>query len=314
MSYTFWFIARMLLPSAPGAAAIIIRTANRGGITVRKLRNWWKGARTDWLDYPLREGMLWNKRYRIGKLLGTGGFGQTYAACDIQRGKRVLLKFNRPSAGEKGRLLLRRESVILKELRHPQIPGWQDYIQRGGREALVTEWIEGDSLAQQVDKGRTFTEREALQVLLSLMRPLRYLHGIGYVHRDVRLTNVIQRDGHCYLVDFGLACRIGEQLHFDWRDEAAMEEGEQEASPAGWDAVEHRLRKPYPSGDLYGAGHLMLFLLYTGYEPERPEDAGWERELKLSPPVREFVRRLLQDEEDMTATDCEKELKRLLAR
>ncbi|MBD2872460.1 protein kinase [Paenibacillus sp. IB182493] len=275
-----------------------------------------------WRDYPLRNGIVWMGRYRIDRFLGMGSYGQAYACTDTGSGRTVLLKRNKPSKKEIGRLLLRRESRILRELRHPRIPKWIGYETRGRDEALIMELVEGDDLESRLmAQGRALTLREALCIAKELLRTLGYLHGAGFVHRDVRIPNVMAKDGAIYLIDYGLACRIGEQLPEPLR--LGLNEPDPDMAAPGaaagsdsWSAFKRKMRRPLPSSDLYGLGHLFLFIMYAGYEPEEGQaERSWEEELALPRPVVLFVRRLLELEEPgwQSADQCLQELDRLMA-
>jgi len=272
---------------------------------------WWRQRRNDWLDYPLRQGTVWAGKYRVERPLGMGSYGQAYRCTDLRTGAAVLMKRSKPSKREAGREMLRRESELMRRLRHPQIPQWLDEAVHRNETILVTELVEGDNLEQSImELGYAYTEREALTIVLQVLRPLRYLHEAGYVHRDVRIPNVIRSGESVWLIDFGLACQIGEEQPDKWR--GAEELPEAGGVGNGWSAVKRRMRKPEPSSDLNGLGHLFLFLMYAGYvSREGQEERGWEEELTLQPPVKRFLTGLLEGRWK-TAADCERELERLL--
>jgi serine/threonine-protein kinase len=200
----------------------------------------------------------------------------------------------------------------MEKLSHPQIPRRISYSKRRKDEALIMEYVEGYNLEYAIyEQKTTFTAEEALNMLLQLMRPLRYLHEQGFVHRDVRIPNVLLRDGTLHLVDFGLACRIGEQLPPELRD--ALGEGSGLAGDSAA-AVKRRMRGAFPSSDWFGIGHLFLFVMYSGYEhPEGAEERSWMEELQLQPDIEHFVGKLLQDDSAWATTEqCERELAALL--
>ncbi|AJY74469.1 serine/threonine protein kinase [Paenibacillus beijingensis] len=269
---------------------------------------WIRNVRQTWLDYPLREGKTIAERYRIERFLGMGSYGQAYAARD-SGGRQVMLKLNKPSKGRFGIHLLRREDEIMCRLLLPGIPQRLDYFRCGRREALVTELVQGNDLERLImDKGEVFGQREALVVLRQLMQTLSGLHEAGYVHRDVRLPNVMMGAAGITLIDFGLACPIGEERA---DDPAAKQDKPEDAGGS----LKQRMRRPYPASDLHGSGHLLLFLLYSGYKP--PEDApsrSWEEELELFPEIARVIRKLLTEDESgyRSAAECAVELDRLL--
>lgn len=274
-----------------------------------------------WRDYPLRIGTIRLRRYRIERLLGMGSYGQAYACTDIKTEKTVLLKRSRPSKKELGRLLLERESQILQELDHPQIPKWIRYEKHGRDEALIMELVEGDNLeCKMMEQGRIYTLQESLSVIKDLLQPLGHLHQSGFVHRDVRIPNVVEKAGHFYLIDYGLSCRIGEQLPEALRtllkETEPLESRPGRLADGSWAGAKQRMRQPYPASDLYGLGHLFLFMMYAGYEfKEGQDERSWEEELGLPLAVKHFVQRLLLQDEPgwQSAAQCERELKQLLA-
>ncbi|RAP74736.1 serine/threonine protein kinase [Paenibacillus montanisoli] len=258
----------------------------------------------NWVDYPLRQGAVYAGKYRVERFLGMGSYGQAYRCIDLSSGLPVLMKRGKPSKRGLAREMLKRESDMLQRLDHPQIPKWLDYAAHRKEEVLVMELVEGDNLEHAImEQGRMFTQQEALYLVRQLLRPIRHMHEAGYVHRDVRIPNVLASGDRIYLIDVGLACRIGE----------AAAEGEPIGFADSWGAVKHRMRVPEPASDLYGLGHLFLFLMYAGYKPlEGQEERGWEEELALEPAVKAFVQGLLESKW-RTAAECEQELDRILA-
>ncbi|WP_223285459.1 serine/threonine protein kinase [Paenibacillus sp. PL91] len=257
-------------------------------------------------------------RYRIEHFIGRGSYGQAYACTDIVKGHQVLLKRSMPSKKEIGRLLLERESMILQQLNHPQIPKWLSYEKQGRHEALVMEFVDGENLEHKLmEQGQIYSLKQSLIVMMELLRPLDYLHQAGYVHRDVRIPNVLDKGGRLYLIDYGLSCRIGEQLPEELR--TALNETElfeKNRSDSSWSGAKRRMRRPEPASDLYGLGHLFLFMMYAGYEyDEGQTELSWEEELELPPIVKQFVRRLLQQSEPgwQSAEHCMQELEQLIA-
>jgi serine/threonine-protein kinase len=271
-----------------------------------------------WRDYPLPNGKIWMGRYRIEHFIGRGSYGQAYACTDMVMGHQVLLKLSMPSKKEIGRLLLERESMILQQLNHPQIPKWFSYEKQGRHEALVMEFVDGDNLEHKLmEQGQIYSLKQSLAVMKELLRPLGYLHLAGYVHRDVRIPNVLDKGGRLYLIDYGLSCRIGEQLPAELS--AALNETEpfeNIRSDSSWSGAKRRMRRPEPASDLYGLGHLFLFMMYAGYEyDEGQTELSWEEELELPPIVKQFVRRLLQQSEPgwQSAEHCKQELELVIA-
>ncbi|SDT05111.1 serine/threonine protein kinase [Paenibacillaceae bacterium GAS479] len=273
----------------------------------------------NWRDFPLASGSVWMGRYRIQHFIGRGSYGQAYACTDMTTSNQVLLKRSMPSKKEIGILLLERESSILQKLNHPQIPKWLRYEKQGRHEALVMELIDGENLEHRlIEQNQVYSLKQSLNVLKELLQPLAYLHRAGFVHRDVRIPNVLDKEGRLYLIDYGLSCRIGEQLPEELR--LALKEADPLESNSGsessWSVAKRRMRRPEAASDLYGLGHFFLFMMYAGYEyREGQEELSWEEELELPQDVNRFVSRLLQKTGPAwtSAEHCSQELEQLIA-
>jgi len=273
---------------------------------------WWRQRQLYWVDYPLRQGMVWAGRYQIEQYIGEGSYGQAYRCKDLQTGAIVLLKRSKPSKRKNGQRLLRRESDVMQALHHPQIPSWLGMVAHRREFALVMTFIEGDDLERSIsEQGRTYTQWQALRIVRELLKPIGHLHAAGFVHRDVRIPNVLVRGECIYLIDYGLACRIGEVQPADGAAERSKNQ-EPIGFADGWEAVKQRMRTPETSSDLHGLGHLFLFLMYASYVPdEGQEERSWEQELELHTDVKSFIRGLL-DGRWQTAAVCERLLDDLL--
>ncbi|ATA59970.1 serine/threonine-protein kinase [Geobacillus stearothermophilus] len=232
-----------------------------------------------WVDRPHRGGKVLLGRYEIIEELGMGSYGIAYKGRDLHTKRFVVVKQARRTKGEDGRRLLQREADLLARLRHPQIPRLYDRFVERGQPHLVMEYIEGETVEDLIFKrGVTYTEQAAFQLLRDVLMVVCHLHTLGIVHRDLRIPNIIWRNGTVFVIDFGLACRIGESV--DVRDD---------------DPVEKRLRRePHPRSDFYALGHFTLFLLYSAYEPISDEEKSWEEELDLSSNARRILRKMLQ--------------------
>lgn len=215
-----------------------------------------------WVDRPHRGGKVLLGRYEIIEELGMGSYGIAYKGRDHLTGRLVVIKQARRTKGEDGRRLLQREADVLAHLRHPQIPRLYDRFVERGQPHLVMEYIDGETVEDQIFKLEAkYTEQEAFRLLKKVLEVVRHVHAFGIVHRDLRISNIIWRDGTAAIIDFGLACRIGEPV--DFRDD---------------DPLEKRLRRePHPRSDFYALGHFTLFLLYSAYEPTSDEEKAGKK-------------------------------------
>jgi serine/threonine protein kinase len=147
-------------------------------------------------------------RFTLLGLLGRGGMGMVYAACDPQLDRKVAIKVVRAAAEssesvEVARARLIREARILARLAHPNIVTIHETGQHGDEVFVVMEFIEGESLDEWA-VGRSWAEVVAMYVEAG--RGLAAAHAAGLVHRDFKPANVlVGRDGRPRVVDFGLA-------------------------------------------------------------------------------------------------------------
>ncbi|NEP54720.1 MAG: protein kinase, partial [Moorea sp. SIO3C2] len=159
------------------------------------------------------QGTLLNQRYRIIKILGAGGFGQTYLANDLRFPDSLpcVVKQFKPASTDKSflevaRRLFDTEAKILERLgQHELIPTFIDSFEENKEFYLVQEFIDGTALSDTFLDGVQFTEPEAIEFLKDVLSVLDFVHRNGVIHRDVKPENIIQRhsDGRYVLIDFG---------------------------------------------------------------------------------------------------------------
>jgi serine/threonine-protein kinase len=247
-----------------------------------ELRRSWQRLLGLWTDRPRREGTEIAGRYTINGLLGMGSYGLTYLCTDEHTGKDVALKESKPSKGRLAARLLDREADVMNRMDHPAIPELLDVFTYRARSYIVTEYILGETLEQCIfDQDLKYTERQCLELARQLLAPIVHVHEQGFIHGDVRIPNVILRNGQVHLIDFGLARRMGEPLLPELkRRMRELPEPEDELAA--------------PDQDLQDLGHFLLFMLYSPYEPEKGrKPASWQEELKLTPEVHDMLERLL---------------------
>lgn len=150
---------------------------------------------------PLVSGGLVAGRYRIVRLLGRGGGGRAFLAHDELLRRDVVLK-EILMEGHAGDLALS-EARLAGGLNHPNVVAVHDVLARGGGYLLVTEYVEGGSLA---DRLGTMTAEEAARIVDGVLAALEAVHARGIVHRDIKAENVlVAADGTPKLADFGVA-------------------------------------------------------------------------------------------------------------
>jgi eukaryotic-like serine/threonine-protein kinase len=152
-------------------------------------------------------------RYRLGARLGAGGFGSVYAARDERLGRPVAVKLI-PGGGPAPERA-QREARAVARLDHHAIVALFDAGEENGCRYLVSELVEGRTLAQLEAAGE-LSDRDVLRIGLALADALVHAHERGVIHRDVKPHNVIvpdspgSRRGAAKLTDFGVAHLAGE--------------------------------------------------------------------------------------------------------
>lgn len=222
---------------------------------------------------------LINNRYRMERLLGRGGFGQTYLAADTHRfdDPCVLKEFLPMVQGEhlvqKSRQLFEREAKVLYQIRHAQIPQFLAWFTDQDRIFIVQEYIAGKTYAtllqDRQQQGQSFSEAEIIQWLEHLLSVLDYVHGLSLVHRDISPENIMLSDqlAKPVLIDFGIVKQKVTQMwattcpHFPDSGPASM------VGKFGYSPPEQlRLGRCYPCSDLYALAATAVVLL-TGRKP-----------------------------------------------
>ncbi len=154
----------------------------------------------------LAEGQIIG-RYQVKALLGEGGMGEVYLVQDTMLGRQVALKLL-PARFTRDADRLRRfeqEARAASALNHPNIVTIHEIGQWDGEHLIVTEFIEGQTLRQQMPEIRV-SLREVLDVTSQVASALAAAHAAGIVHRDIKPENIMRRhDGFVKVLDFGLA-------------------------------------------------------------------------------------------------------------
>ena len=177
--------------------------------------------------------------YRIEGVLGTGAFGITYRAREIELGRWVAIKeyFPRELVGRaKNRTTVRAshrdesetykfsidcfrdEAKVLVNFDHPNIISVYRYFMANGTGYLVMPFTKGETLQDRLDRDRTLPEDDITRLVLPLLDGLEQVHEAGFLHRDIKPSNIfMQEDGNPVLIDFGAS----RQAVRDRRREAA---------------------------------------------------------------------------------------------
>lgn len=217
----------------------------------------------------LESGSLLGDRYLISRVLGSGHFSTVYLAQDQRLADKFVAvkEFNpntfSPEDREWARETIRHEAHLRARLAsHPHLADVTDYFEADGREYLVIEYVDGDTLRQQWEQqpGRRFDQQQVLTWASQLLSALHFLHSHDppVVYRDLKPENIIVRpDGTLKLIDFGIA-----RFHSGEQEKDTVNLGTHGyAAPEQYGRAESDART-----DIYALG-VLLHQLLSGRDP-----------------------------------------------
>ena len=247
----------------------------RWRITALKKTNWTKKPLTNEsplgtkpVDFGLPETL---GRYFLETLLGTGGFGLVWKAFDPQLKRHVAVKIPRRDKLAAPEHFLA-EAQKVARLRHPGIVPVHDVGSQDGVFYIVSEFIEGGSLADQLAKGTPW-RTETLAIIADVADALHHAHQRGSVHRDIKPSNILlDEHGKPFLADFGIAVTSQETQTsslgtLPYMAPEQLAEGKADAR-----------------SDSYSLG-VVLYQLFTGRLPFDADDPAELRQKILTEPV-----------------------------
>ena len=228
-----------------------------------------------------------DRRYRIGHVIGTGGYGKAYWAVDLTHRADVCLKYTFDQ------LSWHRESYFGELLRgNPRVIQIYDsfpVMPKSGRGriryCLVLELAEHGTVADYLKRtGKPWTEARAKREIMALLRVLDQLHGGSATHRDITPFNIfVCKNGILKLGDFGIARHelAGRATKPDAFNPDYVTRGVIDAEHRAWAAVD----------DVFQMGQLLSMLLLG-----RPRDKVTLTELRqsdISPELKAVIRRAI---------------------
>lgn len=157
-------------------------------------------------------GELVCENYLVEEVLGEGSYGVVYGARHLETGGEVALKIlTSETPIDRSRFL--RECYTLATLNDPGVVRVLDFGEHEGTVYLAMERIHGITLDQWL-RGRDGASGEEIwELVMGLSSALETLEGSAILHRDIKPTNIMLRDGELgspVLIDFGLAKRAFE--------------------------------------------------------------------------------------------------------
>ncbi|MBI4862043.1 MAG: serine/threonine protein kinase [Candidatus Riflebacteria bacterium] len=146
------------------------------------------------------------RRYRLERVLGVGAMGTVFKAVQLSMDRlvavKVLIRREEPRALDR----FLREGQVLAALRHPNLVQVYDLDVLDGCPYLVTEYLDGGTLATRLKTRGRFEPAEAGRIVLECLAALDACHQAGFVHRDLKPENIMfAADARAKIVDFGMA-------------------------------------------------------------------------------------------------------------
>ena len=174
---------------------IVQRTARKLGSTTSKLR----------MEVKVRDV------YKMGpgNLIGGGRYSKVYAGRDCSTREKFAIKVIKIVSGGKNRkVAISREIDLLSKMQHDNVLYLKEYFVEENEVYLVTEWLAGKELTETI-RERSYTEADARIIFTQLLKGVKYLHEMGIVHRDLKISNLLfarKNDiSSLKIIDFGYA-------------------------------------------------------------------------------------------------------------
>ena len=163
-------------------------------------------------DHQELVGTTLSGRYTITRKVGQGGMGAVYEATHMLIGKRVAVKVLLDKYAKREALVARleKEARLASSIGHEHIVDITDFgITEDGRNFVVMEFLEGESLAECLQREVRLPERRVLQIGQQAASALSAAHDKGVVHRDIKPENIflLRRKDNDFVkvVDFGIS-------------------------------------------------------------------------------------------------------------
>jgi serine/threonine-protein kinase len=210
-------------------------------------------------------------RYRLTRIVASGGMATIYAALDLRLDRQVAVKVMHPHLAQDEQFVSRfiREAKAAASLSHPNIvavldQGWN----QGGVPCvfIVMELVEGSTLRDYLHEQGSLSVERALQIITPVASALAAAHKLGIVHRDIKPENIlVSKEGRIKIADFGLA--RGALLGSTMTAESSVILGS--VSYLSPEQVQRGISDP--RSDVYSLG-IVLFEVLTGQKPYQGED------------------------------------------
>lgn len=202
-------------------------------------------------------------RYRLERVIASGGMGTVWQAEDASLGRRVAVKVLQPAfaASDESRDRFRAEARNAARLNHPAVATVYDWFDGDERSPafLVLEYVDGGALSELLRSSAPLPPARVAEVLAGAAGALAAAHAGGLVHRDVKPANLLlTADGRVKLTDFGIAEAL--------RAPGGAPEGFVLGTPYYLAPEQATAAPTTPAADVYGLG-VMGYEMLAGHRP-----------------------------------------------
>lgn len=234
---------------------------------------------------PLKGG-----QYLIERMLGQGGFGNTYVGINIAFEEKIAIKEffmqgindrddatgsitvslerNKPQFEEQLEKF-KKEALRIRKLDNPHIVKVHDLFEENGTAYYVMDYIDGENLTERLERtGKPMNESEVRELLPQILDALKKVHDAGIWHLDLKPANImVDKSGNVRLIDFGASKQLNSQIG-----------GATTSTAIGYtngyaprEQMEQNYDKFGPWTDIYAFG-ATLYSLLTNKRPPLPTD------------------------------------------
>ncbi|CAN8237395.1 unnamed protein product [Cochlearia groenlandica] len=220
-------------------------------------------------------------KFRLGRKIGKGSFGEVYVGTDIQTNKEVAIKLESTKTPYPQ---LPYESRIYRILQGGTgIPNMRWYGVDGGYNVLAMDLL-GPSLENQFNCcNRRFTLKTVLMLADQMMNRIEFIHSRSFLHRDIKPDNfLVGSNNRVYVIDFGLAKKYRDSLtcrHVPYRENKSLVGSMRYASLNTHLGIEQSRRD-----DMESLGYLLMYFLNGSlpWQGLKPVGNKKQREDKIS--------------------------------
>ena len=153
-------------------------------------------------------GQIFDRRYKVKKVIGTGGMAVVFEAYDMLKNRPVAVKMLKDEIAKDIQAVKRfiNESKAVAMLSHPNIVNIYDVSVKDDLKYIVMELVEGVTLKNYMIKKGALSFKEVISITEQILRALEHAHEKGIVHRDIKPQNImLLKNGSIKVTDFGIA-------------------------------------------------------------------------------------------------------------